>query len=62
MDASVLYKGPDDAPVIFMTQVAEPPPERHTFTDPDTGVSVEADLAGVTEGVAIYRQVGMPNP
>ena len=46
MDASVLYKGPDGSNVIFMTQVSEPPPERDTFTDPETGVSVEAELAG----------------
>jgi hypothetical protein len=62
MDASVLYQGPDGSNVIFMTQVSDPPPERDTFTDPDAGVSVEAELAGVTEGTAIYRQVGMPPP
>jgi hypothetical protein len=62
MDASVLYKGPDGSNVIFMTQVSDPPPERDTFTDPDTGVSVEAELAGVTEGTAIYREAGMAPP
>jgi hypothetical protein len=62
MDASVLYKGSDGSNVIFMTQVSDPPPERDTFTDPDTGVLVEAELAGVTEGTAIYREAGMAPP
>jgi hypothetical protein len=57
MEARVQYVDQDGTTNFFSTTVPKPPPDRHTFTDPNTRVELEASLDTEKDGVAYYRRV-----